>query len=192
MRLQTPLGFADEMRLGLRGMVRRVWGCRGVEVRQRVQLVYEWLYLFLVVDAGRGKLHWTWIDSMKTEMVGAAVNGLKQQTEVAAVVWDGAPSHRDRRMRGLGLPLIDLPPYSPELNPAERVFEEVRRWVEGMVYRSIEDKVEAVDAFLTNLESDPGRVRALTAWDWIGQAIESIPVPASRTSILTCLRQSSA
>ncbi len=176
MRLQTPLGFADEMRVGLRGMVRRVWGRRGVEVRQRVQLVYEWLYLFLVVDAGRGKLHWTWIDSMKTEMVGAAVNGLKQQTKVGAVVWDGAPSHRDRRMRGLGLPLIELPPYSPELNPAERVFEEVRRWVEGMVYRSIEDKVEAVDAFLTNLESNPGRVRALTAWDWIGDATEGLPV----------------
>ncbi len=79
-------------------------------------------------------------------------------------------------MRGLGLPLIELPPYSPELNPAERVFEEVRRWVEGMVYRSIEDKGEAVDAFLTNLESDPGRVRALTAWEWIGQAKEGLPV----------------
>ena len=175
MRLQTPLGFADEMRVGLRGMVRRVWGRRRVKVRQRVQLVYEWLYLFLVVDARRGKLHWTWIDSMKTEMVGAAVNGLKEQTKVGAVVWDGAPSHRDRRMRGLGLPLIELPPYSPELNPAERVFEEVRRWVEGMVYRSIEDNVEAVDAFLTNLEADPGRVRALTAWDWISQAIEGLP-----------------
>ena len=38
---RTPLGFADEMRVGLRGMVRRVWGRRGVKVRQRLQLVYE-------------------------------------------------------------------------------------------------------------------------------------------------------
>ena len=75
---QTPLGFADEMRLGLRGMVRRVWGRRGVKVRQSLQLVYEWRYLFLVVDVHKGKLHWSWIDSMKAEMVGAAVNGLKQ------------------------------------------------------------------------------------------------------------------
>ena len=29
---------------------------------------------------------------------------------------------------------ITLPAYSPELNPAERVFEEVRRWVEARVY----------------------------------------------------------
>jgi hypothetical protein len=75
-------------------MVRRVWGRRGVKVRQRLQLVYKWSYLFLVVDGLAGKLHWTWIDSMKAESVGAAVNGLNQQTEVAAVVWDGAPAHR--------------------------------------------------------------------------------------------------
>ncbi|MDP6103003.1 MAG: transposase [Dehalococcoidia bacterium] len=175
MTRQTSLGFADEMRVGLRGMVRRVWGCRGVKVGQRLQLVYEWRYLFLVVDGRKGTLHWTWIDSMKAEMVGAAVNGLKQQTEVGAVVWDGAPSHRDRRMRGLGLPLIGLPPYSPELNPAERVFEEVRRWIEGKVYRSIEDKVEAVEAFLTEFESDPNRVRSLAGWEWIDEAVQYLP-----------------
>ena len=164
------------MRVGLRGMVRRVWGRRGVKVRQRLQLVYEWRYLFLVVDGRRGTLHWTWIDSMKAKTVGAAVNGLKQLTEVAAIVWDGARSHRSELVRGVGLPLISLPPYSPELNPAERVFEEVRRWVEGRVYPSLEDKVAAVDVFLTEFESNPERVRTLAGWDWIDNAIQNLPV----------------
>jgi len=175
-RPQTPFGFADEMRVGLRGMVRRAWGRRGVKVRQRLQLVYEWRYLFLVVDGLRGKLDWTWIESMKSEMVGAAVNGLKEHTEVAAVVWDGAKSHRSELVHGVGLPLISLPSYSPELNPAERVFEEIRRWIEGKVYGSIKDKVEAVDAYLTSLESKPHRVKALAGWDWIHQAVQSCPV----------------
>lgn len=152
-------------------MVRRVWGRLGVKVRQHLQLVYEWRYLFLVVDVQEGKLYWTWIDSMKAEKVGAAVNGLKQHTEVKAVVWDGAPSHRDQRVRGLGLLLIGLPPYSPELNPAERVFEEVRRWVEGKAYSTIEDKVKAVDAFLTELEAKPERVQSLCRWDWVHAAL---------------------
>ena len=128
---------------------------------------YEWRYLFLVVDGQKGTLHWTWIDSMKAEMVGGAVNGLKQQTEVAAVVWDGARSHRHELVCRVGLPLIGLPPYSPELNPAERVFEEVRRWIEGKVYPSLEDKVAAVEAYLTELESNPDFVRGLAGWDWI-------------------------
>lgn len=172
---QTPLGFADEMRIGLRGMVRRVWGRRGVKVRQRLQLVYEWRYLFLAVDGHKGTLHWTWIDSMKAEAMAAAVNGLKQQTELAALVWDGARSHWNELVQEVGLRLIGLPPYSPELNPAERVFEEVRRWTEGKVYSSLEDKADAVASYLTRLESNPHRVRTLAGWDWIEDAIQTLP-----------------
>ncbi len=112
---------------------------------------------------------------MKTEIVGAALNGLKQQTDVGAVVWDGAPSHRHELVHGVGLPLIGLPPYSPELNPAERIFEEVRRWTEGKVYPSLEDKVAAVAEYLTELESNPDRVQGLAGWDWIEDAIQRLP-----------------
>ena len=176
MTSETVFGFADEMRVGLRGMVRRVWGRRGVKVRQRVQLVYEWVYLFLVVDGRRGRLLWSWIDSMKSERIAAAVNGLKQQTDLGALVWDGARGHHSKLVDSVGLPTIVQPPYSPELNPAERVFEEVRRWVEGKLYRSIEDKVEAVNAYLGELESDPGRV-ALTCR--VGMARRERPASSS-------------
>ena len=86
-----------------------------------------------------------------------------------------ASSHRHELVRGVGLPLIGLPPYSPELNPAERVFEEVRRWIEGKVYPSLEDKVAAVEAYLTELEWNPDRVRGLAGWDWIEDAIQRLP-----------------
>ena len=148
MRRETVLGFADEMRVGLRGTVRRVWGRRGVKVRQRVQTVYEWMYLFCVVDGRRGRLLWSWIDSMRSDRIAAAVNGLKQGTDVGALVWDGARGNRSRLVEAVGLPTVVQAAYSPELNPAERVFEEIRRWVEGRVYESIEEKVEAVNAYL--------------------------------------------
>jgi hypothetical protein len=169
---KTPWGFADELRVGLRGMVRRVWGRRGVKVHQRLQLAYVWRYLFLVVNALAGTLHWCWIESMGAEEMLGAIAGLKQQTEVAAMVWDGAPSHRDEQVATLGLSLIGLPPYSPELNPAERVFEEVRREIEGKVYPTLEDKVAAVDAFLAELEAKPERLRSLARWDWIEAAVQ--------------------
>ncbi|HZA21833.1 MAG TPA: YhjD/YihY/BrkB family envelope integrity protein [Dehalococcoidia bacterium] len=60
------------------------------------------------------------------------------------------------------MPLIGLPPYSPELNPAERVFEEVRREIEGKVYANLDEKIKVVQEFLTDLESDPERVRSLS------------------------------
>ena len=172
---ETVLGFADEMRVGLRGTVRRVWGRRGVKVRQRVQTVYEWMYLFCVVDGRRGKLLWSWIDSMKSDRIAAAVNGLKRGTDMEALVWDGARGHRSRLVEAVGLPTVVQPAYSPELNPAERVFEEIRRWVEGRVYGSVEEKMAAVDAYLRRLESDPGRVRSLAGWDWVTEAIDGLP-----------------
>ena len=174
-RQETAWGFADEMRVGLRGMVRRVWGRRGVKVYQRLQLAYQWRYLFLVVNAQEGQLHWCWLDSMAGEQMVAAVGGLKNHTEVATVVWDGAPGHRHEWVREWGMPLIGLPPYSPELNPAERVFEEVRREIEGKVYANLDEKVTAVQEFLTDLESDPERVRSLTWWDWIKATVQQLP-----------------
>ena len=80
-----------------------------MKVRQRLQLVYEWRYLFLVVDGRKGKLYWSWIDSMKADMMAAVVKGLKQQTEVAAVVWDGAPSHRNQSRKTMRNWISELP-----------------------------------------------------------------------------------
>ena len=68
-----------------------------------------------------------------------------------------------------------LPPYSSELNPAERLFEEVRRRVEGTVYATLDDKVDAVQAFLEELDADPARVRQLCGWDWLTAALDGLP-----------------
>lgn len=171
----SAFGFADEMRVGLRGMVRRVWGRRGVKVCQPIQIAYQWRYLFLVVDVRAGRLHWCWLDSMAAEELLAAVGGLQRAELVGALVWDGAPSHRDADVQGLGLPLIGLPGYSPELNPAERVFQELRRVVEGMVYATLDEKVAAVEGALRKLEADPARVRSLVGWDWIDEAVQHLP-----------------
>ena len=46
---------------------------------------------------------------------------------------------------------VFLPSYSPELNPAERIFEEVRRRVEGKVYESLHDKPEEAESYLKEL-----------------------------------------
>ena len=42
-----------------------------------------------------------------------------------ALVWDGARGHRGEKVRNVGLATIIQPAYSPELNPVERLFEEV-------------------------------------------------------------------
>ena len=175
------VGFADELRLGLRGTTRRVWGRRGVKIRQRVQLRYEWYYLVLTVDPRAGTLWWGWVPTMQAADLRPIVAWLRDRG-FAAVVWDGAPSHRDAAVQEVGLPLIGLPPYSPELNPAERLFEEVRRHVEGEVYPALDDKIAAVTEFLEALEADPVRVRRLCGCDWITAAFDALPTDLQKAA----------
>ena len=171
------IGFADELRLGLRGTTRRVWGRRGTQVRQRLQLKYEWRYLFAAVDGQAGQIWWDWVPSMKAEALWPTIAGIQELAILDGLVWDNAPSHRDDAITDLDLAFVGLPPYSPELNPAERLFEEIRRRFEGRVYATLDAKAAAVQAFLAELDADPPRVRRLCGWDWITAAIATLPEP---------------
>lgn len=161
------------MRLGLHGQVRRVWAARGIKVRQRRQIVYRWKYLALAVDGVRGELAWKWLDNVKKETMVSVVAEW-QQRDIVAIVWDGLGSHRARVVREAGPALIGLPPSAPELNPAERVIEEIRGRIEGRVYDSLQAKCEEAESFLKELAADPERVRRLAGWSWIRAADESL------------------
>ena len=178
----SRIGFADELRIGLRGTTRRVWGRRGIKVRQRLQLKYEWRYLFAAVDGQTGRIWWSWVPSVKAEALWPTIAGLQEMAVLDGLVWDNAPGHRDAAITDLDLALVGLPSYSPELNPAERLSEEVRRHVEGRVYATLDDKAADVQAFLEQLDADPPRVRRLCGWDWITTAITSLPAPLANAA----------
>lgn len=162
---------ADELRLGLRGQVRRVLAPRGVDVRQRLQLKYEGAYLLLAVDPRAGTLHWRWLDRPRAAPIKEALAAWA----LDAVVWDGAGAHRARLLADLPTMRVRLPAYSPELNPAERVFEEIRRRTEGRVYDSVAHKQAVAQAYLAGLADDPDRIRQLCGWDWLTDALNTLP-----------------
>ena len=176
------IGYADEKRIGLRGTTRRVWGRRGTKVRQRLQLRYEWAWLFAAVDARSGTVWWDWLDTMKVADLRPVLAEVRARGLLDALVWDGAPSHADADVRAVGLPPVALPPYSPELNPAERLFDEARRRVEGRVYATLGDKTDAVEAFLRELDADSARVRQLCGWDWFTAAQDALPRPVQKAA----------
>ncbi len=78
-------------------------------------------------------------------------------------------------MGQVGFARVFLPAYSPELNPAERVFEEIRRHVEGVVYPSLQAKRVAIDHMLRQLRADKPRLKRLIGWDWIQQELAQLP-----------------
>jgi len=151
------------MRFGLWGQVRRRWGLRGVKIIQPKQIVFAWRYLILAVDVVHLDLKWDWADRMNQEHL----KPIFEQWRLDTVIWDGASSHRGRDMATLPMSRIFLPPYSPELNPVERIFEEVRRHIEGRVFPSLEAKQHRIEHFLRRLRDNKQRLRQLVCWEWI-------------------------
>lgn len=165
---------ADELRLGLHGQVRRVLAPRGVQVVQRVQIEYRWVYLFLGVDPRTGLLKWRWVERFRQEHLKPVL----ASWALDAVIWDRAGAHRGKQLADLPTVRIFLPPYSPELNPAERVFAEIRRRVEGRVYATLAAKQATVEHYLEQLAADPARVRRLCGWEWLVAALGELPATA--------------
>jgi len=60
------------------------------------------------------------------------------------------------------------------LSPAERVFAEVRRWVEGRRYERIEAKKAAREGVLRGLEAEK-KASSLVGWHYIRQALNALP-----------------
>jgi hypothetical protein len=130
---------------------------------------YRAVYLLLVVSPEEGKIRWRWLEQFNQEEAVPAM----EEMGIRFVVWDGAKVHKSKKMEELGIRRVLLPPYSPELNPAERVFQEVRRHIEGLVFGSVEAKRGSAERFLSELAADPQRVRRLCLWGWIDEQISA-------------------
>ena len=170
------LYWGDEMRLGLIGQVRRLWAPRGVKVVQLVEYKREWAYLNLAVNGLTGQLRWDWTEDMRGASIAPVVKRWAE-AGVAVLVWDRARGHRGPAYQDVSVQLIEQPPYSPELNPAERVFQYLRDTVEGQVYGTIAAKKRAIEAELEKLAAAPDRVKSLAGWDWIRQSVKGLPSP---------------
>jgi transposase len=129
----------------------------------------------LTVAPLTGELRWVWIERMRQEHLRPVL----AEGERECVVWEGAPSPKGKQIADLKTKRIALPAYSPELNPAERVFEEMRARVEGVVYASLDAKQAEAETYLKELQSDPERVKQLCGWAWLEEALTRLPPPAA-------------
>jgi len=61
-----------------------------------------------------------------------------------------------------------LPPYSPECNPAEHIWEEIReKFFPNLVFQTLDAVEDTLTDALVSLENNPNLVASLTGFDWI-------------------------
>jgi hypothetical protein len=162
----------DEHRLGLLPLVRRVWAPKGQRPIAQLRRRYEWLYVYGFVRPSTGASWWCLLPTVTTQAFALALATFARDegldaTHRAVVLLDQAGWHVSHDLRlPDGIDLVWLPPYSPALQPAERLWPLVD---EPIANRAFPD-LDALETVLVDrcrtLEADPQRLTAHTHFHW--------------------------
>jgi len=83
------------------------------------------------------------------------------------MVLDGAGWHQGIEPPA-NMRLLKLPPYSPELNPVEHIWDEIReKYFANRVFESLDALEGQLINALCDMEYDHDRVSSITSWPWI-------------------------
>ncbi|NJL72422.1 MAG: IS630 family transposase [Candidatus Competibacteraceae bacterium] len=159
------LWVADEMRVGLHSFTRRVWGLPGIRPSTTVQQKYQWGYCWGAVEVGRGGSAFMYTDTVSLDWNQAFLAQIARYDTGAEhiVIYDGAGFHHrpgDPRLPSHVHPLI-LPPYSPELNPVEKLWDQAKDVLCNHAYPMMEALWEDLSTFLHPFWSNPRRPLSL-------------------------------
>jgi transposase len=118
--------FQDESRFGQQGTTTAVWARTGSRPTAVRQTEYEYLWVIGAVCPETGHAEGLLSPQLNTTMINQFLKqfAAKIPDDVHAVmVWDGAGFHRSHQLVvPQNVTLIQLPPYSPELNPIENLW----------------------------------------------------------------------
>ena len=85
----------------------------------------------------------------------------------AVIILDNARWHTTRKLKiPMGIHLIFLPAYSPELQPAERLWPLVDEAIENRAFDSIEQLEDVIAERCVQLTQQPEYVKRFTHFHW--------------------------
>lgn len=165
------LMFQDEARFGRISDPRRCWCPRPIRPVSIGMVSQEYVYAYAAVSVSDGGLE---------TLILPHVNSICMQIfldEVAArhlderivMVMDGAGWHKALALKvPKNIRLVYLPPYAPELNPVEHLWDELREKAFGnLAFNSLDALESHLETALRTLENDNPRVKSIVAWPWI-------------------------
>ena len=167
--------FQDEARFGRITDPRRCWAPKGVRPVVSSQLVREYTYLYGAVSPQDGKSDFLMLPSMNLANMEIFLQELRLRypNEYICIFFDGAPGHS---LQGLKIPenmvIEKIPAYSPETNPTENIWDDMReKFFGNLVFHSMEAVEERLCEAARAYEDDHEKVKSITGWQWILSAI---------------------
>ena len=155
----------DEHRYGLLPVIRRVWARKGVRVHAPYKTTYQWGYLHEALEVdGAHRVELLFTPSINPDVHAVFLKQIAESDPDAlhVIVMDQAGFHmkqEDGRVPA-NIRVLPLPPYCPELNPAEWFGRVVKAPTVNRIYGSLE-KLENHLIAVARSWSEPSKVASL-------------------------------
>ncbi len=168
---KIEIWFQDEMRVGQRGTVTRLRtekGKRPCVVRQQ-QFISG--YIFGAVCPEKDKGCGLIMPAANTEAMQFHISEISRNTESghhALIIADQAAWHTTSKLKlPENISILPLPPYSPELNPAERIWEKLRQdRLSNRCFKDYEDIADACCEAWNEFISEKGKIKSMCSREW--------------------------
>jgi len=155
------------MRYGLMTVMRRVWGVRGIRVIRRCQQKFDCAHLFGSVEVNGEGAEFTYLQRATKETTLLHVRQVAKTDPDAAhvFIWDGAGFHQRDGEEGLpaNVRMITLPPYCPEVNPVEKLWDHLKDTLCDRIDDTIEQLEDKITEFLKAFWESPERIALWSA-----------------------------
>jgi transposase len=169
---RIELWAMDEHRIGLKPILHKVWSLDKQRPLAPVQHRYEWRYLVGFVHPASGRTVFHLATSVSVPLFEAELAAFANAVEASprkqiVLVLDRAGWHSTQRLRVPDhLYLLFLPPYPPELQPAEHLWPLTNTVLLNQHFASIEELEDAQAARCVALQSRPDLIRPATCFSW--------------------------
>lgn len=150
----------------------RVWAEKGSRPRHLKDLRYEWVYLFGAVCPARDTGVALVLPTVNIDMMNRHLAEISTQVSAdhhAVLVLDGAGWHQcgEKLKIPNNISLLHLPPYSPELNPVENIWQFLRQnYLSNRVFQTYADIIDACCDAWNALLNAPGTIKKIATRSW--------------------------
>jgi hypothetical protein len=168
---KIEIWFQDEARVGQKGTLTRLWAKRGTRPRATRDTRYEWAYIFGAVCPERSTgaaLVMPYADGLALNAHLREIASCVAPDAHAVVVLDGAGWHGWEKLQiPDNITLLTLPPYAPELNPVENVWQYLRQnKLANRFYDDYDAIVAACCQAWNDLLARPSAIASITTRNW--------------------------
>ena len=169
------LWWQDEARVGQQGTLTRLWAERGSRPPAPRDCRYAWAYLFGVVCPARSigaALVLPYVNTNAMNLHLAEISRHVSPSAHAVVTIDGAGWHQPGGTLTVpnNISLLPLPPYSPQLNPQENIWQYLpQNYLSNSVFDTYDAIIDACCHAWSSLAAQPERFTSIATRHWAEQ-----------------------